>query len=420
MIFENLTCGYLGKKHENATLNSRFYAEMFSQNLSFREIILFPQRIPKSGFFQELVAHESPEFMKEFNDISSMIKKNAIASANKVSFEQSNSNLRELINWIYIMMRYGLSQEIITNKVYEIKIEPFNLEFETAKETAKIEVCLSSGATIDLTGLIQLSKQCLTQTNIPSREEIILLNRLVVYFYRHNQFSEYKNIILSFAQRLIDIIEHQSNDTFLNKIYASVVYRGLAMVIDMGKAFQQDCLDKSEQIARNIIGETVFEEISAKENLLTLLQTKSKWTMRNQDYKYTESCLLEMIDLDKHDSTGYSELGLFYSNNELYQDALPMFKKAIQLGPPAIGMNAYYYGKCLELSGNIEMAMTAFYEAAQLDEQSLSPWIDLFFIYINANQGYLAKKIAQHIFNTAILKEQLSDEEVIKIKSILC
>ncbi len=247
----------------------------------------------------------------------------------------------------------------------------------------------------------------------------MLLNRFVVYFYRHNPLTEYKEIVLNSAQRLINIIEHQSNDTFLNKLYASVVYRGIAMVNDMGEAFQQDCLDKSESIAHDMVSETALEKISAKENLLTLMQTKSKWAMRNQAKKNAENFLLEMIDLDIYDSTGYSELGLFYSNNELFQDALPMFKKAIQLGPPAVGMNTYYYGKCLELSGNTEMAMTAFYEAAQLDDESLSPWIDLFFIYWNTNQGCLAKKIAKHIFNTSTLKEQLLDDEVIKIKSVL-
>ncbi len=145
-----MSWGYIGKKHENATLNSRFYAEIFGPNISFREIVIFPQRIPKAGFFNELISLETPEFIKSFNDTISIIKRNAIASANKVSFDQSTSNLRELINWLYIMMRYGLSQEIITNNVYEIKLGEVNLEFETAIETAKIEACLSSGISIDL------------------------------------------------------------------------------------------------------------------------------------------------------------------------------------------------------------------------------------------------------------------------------
>lgn len=47
-------------------------------------------------------------------------------------------------------------------------------------------------------------------------------------------------------------------------------------------------------------------------------------------------------------------------NNENYAEAANYFKLASELGPPAVGMHTYYYGKCLYELGKTEHAIAAF------------------------------------------------------------
>ena len=57
--FPFLTAGYLGETIEIGTLNSRFYGLLLDQERHLTTPIIFPQRVPKTGFFSELLELES-------------------------------------------------------------------------------------------------------------------------------------------------------------------------------------------------------------------------------------------------------------------------------------------------------------------------------------------------------------------------
>ena len=123
----------------------------------------------------------------------------------------------------------------------------------------------------------------------------------------------------------------------------------------------------------------------------------SKWHLYNKNLLEAERYLCELIVIDPHDSTGFSELGFFYVNEESFEKAANCFMKAIELGPPGAGMNAYYYAKCLEKLGKEQDAITYLFESTKLDEQALSPWLDLMGHFINQKQNDKAQQIANHI-----------------------
>jgi tetratricopeptide (TPR) repeat protein len=149
------------------------------------------------------------------------------------------------------------------------------------------------------------------------------------------------------------------------------------------------------------------------------LQTMSKWSLFNKETEKAENYLCELITIDSHDSTGYSELGFFYLQTENYDKASQHFKSAIKLGPPGSGMNAYFYAKCLENLGREQESIEYLYESTKLDKDAISPWLDLMNYYIHQKQQDKASQIANHIYQSPTLFEQLEDDEAITIKNLI-
>ena len=111
--------------------------------------------------------------------------------------------------------------------------------------------------------------------------------------------------------------------------------------------------------------------------------------------------------------------GFFYIKIESYNKAANAFKKAMELGPPGTGMNAYYYAKCLEKIGNEPDAIHYLYESAKLDNHALSPWLDLLEHYSNKKQLEKTREIATYIYQTPDLKEQLEEHEITTIQMLI-
>jgi len=245
------------------------------------------------------------------------------------------------------------------------------------------------------------------------------LNQIVVNFYRHQENTFYQNEILELAKYFLTLIAKFNEPYFMHIFYSSIAYRGIAMVHPFGQERQEEFLTKAEQLARNLKGNTELEKMVAADNLYTCLQTMSKWQFHRKKTKESENYLLEMISIDPYDSIAYSELGFFYIKTESYENAVTQFKKALDLGPPGTGMNAYYYAKCLEKLGDEPNAVAMLYQSAEIDSQALSPWLDLMNYFGNKGQHHKAIEIANHINKTPILMEQLEEDEAIIIQNLI-
>ncbi|MBX3709858.1 MAG: hypothetical protein KIT56_04680 [Gammaproteobacteria bacterium] len=61
---------YVGEKIKNGTLNSQFYGlfltELSSTHYGLTEVIALPQRVPRAGFFTELLSLEERPFRIKF------------------------------------------------------------------------------------------------------------------------------------------------------------------------------------------------------------------------------------------------------------------------------------------------------------------------------------------------------------------
>jgi len=412
--YENVSSGYLGVESSNSTLNSQYYRLLFKEIKSkpelLEEIIIFPQRIPRAGFFKEICSIEEANYKKCFDEMVENIIANHKNALHLLTEKNQEKDVRCYINWSNILLRYGCFEQVINHFPINY-IGPYALEVELIKETAKIELLLSQDKPIGIDEQLELVERFIDRDDISDREKIILLNQIVVHHYRHQRKSKNDFKVFSLSKLLLDLIMKFEDNKFINTFLCSVSYRGLAMASDFGYDLQESFLNKAEELARNIQCKTEVEKIAAADNLFTCLQTISKWNMHNNKISTAEKYMKEMIEIDPYDSTGHSEIGFLYVNTENYENAAYHFMKAMELGPPGSGMNTYYYAKCLERLGREKEAITYLYEATKLDEEGLSPWLDLMNYFIDKKNQDKASQIANHIFNTPILFEQLEDDE---------
>jgi tetratricopeptide (TPR) repeat protein len=414
--YPNISLGFLGIKSKDASLSTSFFAELNADNNKMTQYISFPQRVPKVGFFEELCKLEDAKFKPVFETYIKEKKSKLVNLSNSVSNEY---NQRKMLNLNYLLLRHGECQYLAENNFSKNFSHDNFLEYQLLKEIVNIEVCLSFNKPIILAGLEELVRQLLNQTGVANLLRIKIVNRLIVCACRYSNQLSPEVKILELAEAVQAIIEKLSFTELAEKVTVSMAYRGMAMVKELGFDRQEAFLQKAELLARQAAPKTSLEEIVVKDNLYTLLQTLSKWNAAKKAYKDAENNLLEMVKIDLHDSTAFSELGIFLFKNGRYDEAAQIFDRAIKLGPPGVGMNMYYYAKCLEKIGKTLEFIEVLEKITSVDQGAVSPWLDIMNYKLQCNDSISAKKIAEHIFNTSELNKQLIPDEIIQIKNLI-
>lgn len=414
--FPNITAGYLGIKHNQLTLNSAFYAELYASNYDIDRQIIVPQRIPKHELFDELL-------MLEDNTTAELLKthRNMLVSRMQTALNQlenDNSKQRYFLNWLNILLRYGLFNEICaldTTHIKSILDTSESVEFELIRLSAYFRIA-ESDVTLNRY-LNNLANEVLSSTNLSKRVQILVLNYVIVAAYRFRIKLPYDNCLKNCCEKLIDLLKNEIENDFGALIRASVAYRGLAMVDELHLDLRGQFLNQAELIARNINISNELDELIAKENLYTCLQSQAKWNQRVNHLEAMKSNLKEMIKIDPYDSTGYGELGFFLLDQNCVDEAAINFERAAQLGPPAVGMHTYYYAKSLQLLGNHEAAVNALYEVTKIDNDAISPWLDLIEYNLEIKEIDKAKKIISNVLKNPTYRSQLEADEISQLEA---
>lgn len=416
--FPNVIAGYLGIKQEQQTLNSSFYAELFGKQHDMDMQIIVPQRVPKKEFFDELL------LLEENTSAESLINHRAILVEGMYGafdlLKENYSKQRCFLNWLNILIRYGLFNEVWvldSNQIKPFMNESNFIEFELIKTSAYFRI-MESEETLKKC-LINLANIVLSGPNLSKRIQVLVLNYVVVSAYRFLVELPYECFLKACCEKLIDLLKDESDNDFGTLIRCSVAYRGLAMVNELGTAHRTHFLNQAEYLARNVKISTKFEELLAKENLYTCLQSQSKWNQQFANFATARSNLAEMIRLDPYDSTGYAELGFFLLAQNCIEEASVNFARAVELGPPAVGMHTYYYAKSLQLLGNNQAAISALYKVTQLDKEALSPWLDLIELHLKTKATNQAKEIITLVLKDPTYRSQLETEEISQLEAEL-
>lgn len=414
--YPNITMGYLGHKHGQLTLNSSFYAELFGDNRDIEKQIIIPQRVPKKEFFDELLLLEentAAESLKIHRRMLVQSMHHAFDSLQKNNFMQ-----RYFFNWLNILLRYGLFSEICaldTKRIKSIMNPSDFIEFELIKVSASFRIAESDASS----NIINLGNAVLSSTNLSKRVQVLVLNYVIVAAYRFEVNFPYDNCLKKCYEKLIDLLQNETENDFGTLIRTSVAYRGLAMIDELDSNLRDQFLNQAEHIARNINVSNSFEELIAKENLYTCLQSKFKWNQQLNNFEAAKSNLEEMIKLDPYDSTGYAELGFFLLYQNCIEESYINFARAVELGPPAVGMHTYYCAKSLQLLGKKEDAVSALYKVTEIDKEAVSPWLDLIEHNIEINAIDKAKEIITHVLRNPTYRNQLEASEISQLETQL-
>jgi len=416
--YPHVTSGYLLINQSQLTLNAAFYTEFFGTQHDMNDIIVFPQRVPKKTFFDEIA-------MLENNDIYRLITAQQDEFVKQMNYalgamKQHNKMQRAFLNWLNILLRYGLANEICTlNEEYlhsHMNLNDFT-EFKLIKLIAHFQLhdnTPDETSTEHLNYLIQIA---VSNSDLTNRLKILILNYTIVAVYRYKFNLSYQKCIKNCCETLLGLIEHDND--FGNMIRTSVAYRGLAMINELDIALRDQYVKKAESIARNIKTNDKLELLVAKENLYTCLQTLSKWNVYLNQIDSAKANLIEMTELDPFDPTGYAELAFFLFDHECFEEAAYYFKRAVELGPPGVGMHTYYHAKCSQYLGKNCEAITLFYEATKIDHEAVSPWLDLIQAYFDNDQLDKAKDIIRLVLSNPIYKNQLEDDEANQFETVL-
>lgn len=416
--YRYVSLGYVGGVENFSTLNSSYISYFLGRDLP-SDIILFPQRIPKIDFFKELCFLEEKKFQNQFNKIQSKLLKSSKAYLKKAALDGKESRI--LINLMHFMLRRGLCSEICVFKKPFIKNKENSYEFDLISASAKIECDLSANKEVNLRDLGNLIEIIISdQDKLSSRLIVMATMRFLVCIFRYKCHWSMNKKLLNSAMKLAfektSLLE-RSND-FSSHFIASIAYRGLAMAPNFKTSYKAKLLKKAEILARELQPRTHTEIILYKENLYTLLQTLAKWSVFQRDLCRAEFMFHEMLRVDPNDSTGYSEIGFFYFKMDDYRKASLYFKKAFELGPPGVGLNMYFYAKCLQFLSLVEKAIKIFEKIMVLDPIAISPYLDLIEILVEKNEMKRAKKLADKALKTPVLFDQLTPDEVNKLKLV--
>lgn len=418
--YPSLTPGYVGIKTKKLTLNSRFYAELFNINEAFNGVIVFPQRVVKKEFFDEIITLED-------NNVKAIIKKHRKTLCKGLIYslkEMSKHNQytqKIALNWMNLLLRYGLAEKICMISEH-ILMENMSMDhFFEAKFIREIALFQSSyfnTKNVTQGSLVNFVKNVLITKNLPERIKMLALNFFIVTIYRFGMKVDSSNLLEESCIALELLAKEASINDFGDKIRVSVAYRGLAMLADAGKSKQDWFLKEAELIARDINANNTLEELVFKENLYTCLQSLAKWNICHNRLDSAYSNFVEMIALDPFDSIAYAEMGFFLLQQNNFKEASPYFKKAISLGPPAVGMHAYYYAKCLQELGRKD-AIQYLYKATELDKEAISPWLDIIDYYLSKKETVKLKITVKHILKSQRYRDQLEENEYESLKNML-
>jgi tetratricopeptide (TPR) repeat protein len=400
-----LVYGYLGLEENDLTLNASFFYTLFKEKTNFDDMIIFPQRIPQMDFFEEIHQAQNPAIQLELEKRKREFYLNAINSAD-------NSNHRIFINWLNILLRYGCFDEILrTTQLISNNLDVNDsLEYNLIIEITKQKL-LHGNESKDINGLENLAESVLDKDNSSIRIRVLVLNFIIVSNYRFG-YKLNDVLLTKCVEQLIFLVDSLADD-FGSVIRKSVAYRGLAMVDYFDNQQEQKCMSLAETFARNAIPKSTLQVIVARENLVTCLQTLSKWNIHNNNIKLAEESLIEMISLDPNDSTGYAEMGFLLFNHNRIDEAATFFQKAANAGPPAVGMHLYYYAKCLLILNRGDDAEKILYESIEIDPFAITPCLELVSYYQSSGKLSNAKKIISMILSESKYRDQLTSDEIL-------
>ena len=404
--YPNVAAAYIDLPSKSQTLNSAMIKFLTPKMIMSDQ--MYPQRVPTEGFFEEMAHLEGEVFFKRFTSINKRLKEKA-----NTSFGSKLLN-----HYLNILIRRGQFDEVI-EIASSTKSDLLDYSTRYIVENARIEQMLAGKKELTLDDYYLLAQTIFSDSNSSIQIKLQVLNRMLVCSCRYKTPLPRSMNPMDCVNIMLDLLVRDKRNTFQSQIEHSVVYRGVAMVSELGINQQTIFLEKALKLAIDVLPEADYQLLIKNENLYTLNQTLYKWALFRDDFKQSENHLNEMVKIDPFDSTAYTEYGLFLFQQKRFEEALEKFNKAIALGPPSVAMNKYFIIQVLQKIEPNSDFITMLNEVLKDDPLSLSPWLDLVEIYKKKKDRHMVHNAVSHILTTPDLKEQLEENEIAYYTSLL-
>lgn len=410
--FPCLSFGYIGQSNKKETLNAKFFSHLLSDEFELEKKIYFPQRVPRKEFFCEIARLENRDWLALFHEKQGMILQKI--------YEQIGKSVDPIIfnNLLNFALRLGLCEQLqpFLSKLTEVA-RTCGVESELLVQAIALESALENEYDFDAKPLENLLRRVLVDNGLNSLSVVMVLTYGVV-FYSRFKVSLTESLMGQVRVHLENKLKSLSGD-FVDCLYASVALRGLPMLPAVSVAQKESMLNRAEQLARGLLlAKCDWKILLAKENLYTFLQTKSKWYFHQGKDDLAEICFEEMMELDPFDATVYSEYGFSLLQLNKLQQAEVQFAKSVELGPPGVSMHLYYQAYCLQLQNQLEKSIGLLQQSILLDEEAVSPYLDLLELYSKLNKKQEYRQIVEKLLCDEKLRSQLSVDEIAELHNV--
>jgi tetratricopeptide (TPR) repeat protein len=131
-------------------------------------------------------------------------------------------------------------------------------------------------------------------------------------------------------------------------------------------------MDEAERIARALKPANEAERFAAAEILWPVLESRVREAQFLHDLPLAESRAELLIAAAPLNPRAWLHLGEVLLDQERYDDAIPVYREAHRLGPPASDVALFNLGQCHEMLDQAEPAMDAYAELLQIDPLAIS------------------------------------------------
>ena len=131
-------------------------------------------------------------------------------------------------------------------------------------------------------------------------------------------------------------------------------------------------MDLAERMARSLVPGTEAERHAAAEILWPVLESRVREAQALGDLPLAERRARTLIDAAPLNPRAWLHLGEVLLSLDRFEHAVPVYREAHRLGPPASAVALFNLGQCHEMLDQAEPAMDAYAELLQLDPLAIS------------------------------------------------
>lgn len=183
------------------------------------------------------------------------------------------------------------------------------------------------------------------------------------------------------AHRAADAMQQAVNDrapqnALDRHLLISRLYRGISMVPlmerDVAEVVRQ--MDEAEAHARAALAATLTKRQSliARENLMTVLESRTKEAIFVGDLDLAGVRSSEQLSIDPHDPKNHIEFGDIHLRLGRLEEAREAFHKASVLGPPGVAVALFLAGQASEKLGDYQAATDYYMRTLTVDPEGYS------------------------------------------------